>query len=42
VPAAAAADLVEDFAADAMFTDIDEAGADTCGDETTDSVRATK
>ena len=42
LPAAAATDLAEDFAAGAMFIDVDGDGADSCGDKTADSVRLKK
>lgn len=42
LPAAAATDLAEDFAAGAMFIDVDGVGAEACAEETADSVRATK
>jgi hypothetical protein len=42
LPAAAATDLAEDFAAGAMFIDVDGVGAEACAEEAADSVRATK
>jgi hypothetical protein len=42
LPAGAATDLAEEFAAEAMFIDVDGGGADTSGDETADSVRVKK
>src|ERR1700746_3970 len=42
LPAAAATDLAEEFAAEAVFIDVDGGGADTSGDETADSVRVKK
>jgi len=42
LPAAAATDLAEDFAVEAMFIDVDGGGAEACAKETADSVRATK
>jgi hypothetical protein len=39
---AAATDLAEEFVVEAMFIDMDGGGADTCGEETADSVRVKK
>src|SRR5579864_5686522 len=42
LPAAAATDLAEDFAEEAMFIDVDGGGTDACAEETADSVRVKK
>jgi hypothetical protein len=42
LPAAAATDVTEEFAAEVMFIDGDGGGADSSGDETAGSVRVKK